>query len=259
MIDLSTFPSDFMPAAVVIAVTGFVAGLARGMSGFGAAMIFVPFASAVLTPVVAAPVLLITDAVATGGMIAHGLKRCDWGEVGWAMAGALVGLPVGIWILTGSDPMTVRWIVSIAILASLSVMAAGWQYRGPRTRPVVTGVGAFSGVLSGLAQIGGPPMVLYWISSNDEVARIRANLIAFFAVIMATSLLTFAFKGLVTARVLWFAAAAVPGYALGTWLGSLLFPLASAVTYRRIAMGLVALSALVSLPILDRWLGFLGR
>lgn len=38
-----------------------LAGLARGFSGFGAAMIYVPIASASLGPVVAMPVLLIAD------------------------------------------------------------------------------------------------------------------------------------------------------------------------------------------------------
>ena len=58
---LPEFPADLLAPAIICAAAGFLAGLARGFSGFGAAMIFVPVASAVLGPVVAMPVLLIAD------------------------------------------------------------------------------------------------------------------------------------------------------------------------------------------------------
>ena len=50
----------------VLAAAAFIAGLARGFSGFGAALIFMPLASVVVTPQVAAPLLLVVDAVEIG-------------------------------------------------------------------------------------------------------------------------------------------------------------------------------------------------
>ena len=50
--------------ALLLAVT-FAASLARGFSGFGAALIFIPLASALLGPKVAVPLLLVADGVMT--------------------------------------------------------------------------------------------------------------------------------------------------------------------------------------------------
>lgn len=43
----------------------FLAGLARGFSGFGAALIFIPLASAIVGPRIASVVLLVVDGVLT--------------------------------------------------------------------------------------------------------------------------------------------------------------------------------------------------
>ena len=51
---------SFSPTTLVLTVLlAGVAGLARGFSGFGAALIFMPAGSALVTPAVAAPVLLL--------------------------------------------------------------------------------------------------------------------------------------------------------------------------------------------------------
>ena len=47
----------------MFAGAAFLAGLARGFSGFGAALIFIPLASAIVGPRVASAVLLVVDAV----------------------------------------------------------------------------------------------------------------------------------------------------------------------------------------------------
>ena len=68
---------DLYPTSTLILLAGiaFVAGLARGFSGFGAALIFMPAASALVTPAVAAPVLLVTDGVLSAGFIPPAFKQ----------------------------------------------------------------------------------------------------------------------------------------------------------------------------------------
>ncbi|CAM5283714.1 hypothetical protein ATER59S_00435 [Aquamicrobium terrae] len=48
--------------------SAFIAGLARGFSGFGAALIFMPLAGSIIGPRLAAPVLLIIDAITAIGL-----------------------------------------------------------------------------------------------------------------------------------------------------------------------------------------------
>lgn len=254
--NLPSFPIELAPAITMTVVAALLAGLARGFSGFGAAMIFVPIASAALGPVVAMPVLLLADVVTSSPLLRRAFLACSWPQVWRVAAGALVGLPIGNQVLTASDPIAVRWAVTVLILVSLVVMLSGWRFTAAQqaSRRFGAGVGLLSGLMSGLAQIGGPPVVMYWLGAEGDIARMRANLIAYFALLMWTALAIFALKGLLSLDVLWLAAAAAPSYALGMAVGSGLFGLASADTFRRIAIALVALATLLGIPALDPYL-----
>ena len=60
---------------LLLTFVALVAGTARGFSGFGGGLIFVPLASALASPQVAAPVPLIVDAVMTVGMLPNAIRR----------------------------------------------------------------------------------------------------------------------------------------------------------------------------------------
>lgn len=251
---LPVFPAELVPALAMTTVAAFLAGLARGFSGFGAALVFVPIASASLGPVVAVPVLLIADVIISSTVIKRALRDCSWRQVRNVSIGALIGLPIGNQLLTALDPVVVRWAVTGLIFASLVLMVSGWRYPGAHTPTVNASVGLVSGLMSGLAQIGGPPAVVYWMSSGDDIARVRANLIAYFAVLMWSSLAIFIVRGLITTNIVWLGLAAAPSYALGMYLGTRMFGLASPDTFRRIAVALVAVATLLSVPALDPYL-----
>jgi uncharacterized membrane protein YfcA len=245
------FPPELVAPAILCAAAAFVAGLARGFSGFGAAMIFVPVVSSALGPVVAMPILLIADILTASPIIVRAARECSWPDVRKVAIGGLIGLPIGNHILTGTDPIIVRWLVTALIAASLAAMLSGWRFRVSQTTAAAGGVGLVSGLMSGLAQIGGPPVVMYWLGTGLHHARIRANLIIYFAFLMWLAMAIFLAKGLVPGKVLWLGAAAAPSYAAGVYLGTAVFPLASPETFRRIAMGLIALATVTGMPILD--------
>lgn len=215
---------------------------------------FIPVANALVGPIVAMPLLMMIDAAMSGPIYAHAFRNCDWLQVKRIAIGAVVAFPIGAHLLIATDPIVVRWVASVLILVSLVLLTSGWRYRGPQTPALCGGVGALSGFLSGFAQIGGPPVVVFWLGSGMPAAKVRANLITYFAILIAVGLTIFAWKGLLTANVLWLAVVAAPCFALGIFVGSLLFPLASEVTFRRIAMVLIAFSAISGIPALDPWL-----
>ena len=59
----SSFDHYTLLTLVLTVLVAGVAGLARGFSGFGAALIFMPAGSALVGPAVAAPVLLVASAI----------------------------------------------------------------------------------------------------------------------------------------------------------------------------------------------------
>ena len=101
--------------------------------------------------------------------------------------------------------------------------------------------------------MGGPPVVAYWLGGAIPAAKVRANIVLFFATSGVISMIVYLFAGLLTGEVLVLAALMAPGYALGLWCGSRMFGRASEVLFRRTCFGLIALAAVIGLPV-----GFVG-
>ncbi|MGB3864122.1 MAG: sulfite exporter TauE/SafE family protein [Xanthobacteraceae bacterium] len=252
-----TFPGldgfSFTAIAALI-VTAFVAGLARGFSGFGSALIFMPLASAVIGAQVASPLLLIVEMVAAAGLVPGALPKANRREVMLMVAGSLIGVPLGTLFLLHADPLAVRWLIVALIAPLLALMMAGWRYPRPPAAPMTALVGAMAGFFGGVAQMGGPPIVLYWLRDAATAAVIRASVILYFAISDVIILASYLFGGLFTAAVIALVLAVGPVFGLGLWLGAHMFGFASETTFRRVCYGLIAASALISLPLFDGWL-----
>jgi uncharacterized membrane protein YfcA len=236
---------------IVLLVSAFVAATARGFSGFGAALIFVPLASTVVDPRVASPLLLITDAVLAVGFIPDALRRADKREVGIMAAGAAIGIPLGTLILISLDQLTIRWAVVALATSMLVLLVSGWRYRGKPTVPLTFFVGGFAGVCSGAAQVGGPTVVTYWLGSPAPPLVMRANIILYFSLSTAIAMVSYFVGGVLTLTVVKLALVVGPVYGTGLFLGSRLFGVADESIFRRICYVLIAVAVVVSLPLLD--------
>jgi uncharacterized protein len=235
-----------------LALFALIAGLARGFSGFGAALIFMPLASALVGPRMAAPVLMIIDAVTALGLVPRALAESDKKEVGVMTLGTVVGVPLGAAALTRTDPVFIRWIIAAIIAAMLALLISGWRYRGRPAAPLTVAVGAVSGLFSGVAQIGGPPVVAYWLGSTTAAVAVRANVILFFALSNVVSFTSYWLGGLLTSAVIAAALVTGPAYGLGLFLGARLFGRASEIAFRRVCYALIAGALFLSLPVLDQ-------
>lgn len=237
------------PAFWVVALTALVAALVRGFSGFGAGLIFMPVAAAFLGPKPAAGVLYVIDTVLILPFVLKAVRRADWHDVLPLAIGAMMAVPVGVWALLHVDPVTLRWGLSLTILVSIGAVAAGLRYRGPTRVPLSLGVGAVAGLLSGSVQIPGPPVLIYWLGRQVVSATMRANAIVFFMFTTIVSGIGFLYGGIFTDEVLAQSLALLPVYAIGIFLGSLLFGRASEATYRGIAYATILAAALISMPV----------
>lgn len=244
--------AQYSPTSLVIlVVTAFIAGLARGFSGFGSALIFMPLASSVIGAQLASPLLLLIDFLTTLTLIPNAARRADKRDVSIISIGALIGIPLGTLVLALADPLLVRWIIALLIIALLVLLMSGWRFRGQPTIPLTVSVGFTGGFFGGLAQAGGPPVVLYWLRETAVAAVTRANIILYFAIGDVLIVISYFFGGLWTATVVGLAVVTGPLFGLGLWIGSKLFGVASDQTFRRICYGLIAVSAVVGLPLFD--------
>ena len=238
-----------MEGAAYLVIVGFVAGLARGFSGFGSALIFVPLASVAVGPVVASPLLMIIDGLGSLPMLPAAWRGADRRGVVVMGAGTLLGVPLGVWVLTHVDPVALRWALSFGILLLVAGLAAGWRYGGQPRHAVTVAVGAVSGFLTGVAGIGGSVAVAYWLSGASAADRVRANMVLFLALSQVFAVAAYGMSGLFTAAVGGLALAAAPAFLLGVVLGTRMFGMAAPETFRRICLALIVLAAVGSLPV----------
>jgi hypothetical protein len=245
-------PADISSnAAVAICVIAFISATARGFSGFGSALIFMPLASSMAAPRLVATLLLIIDFVGAMPMLPGGWHHADRKATAVIVLGALVGVPVGTWLLTRLDPVTTRWIISAFVAALLLLLLSGWRYRCKDHVALSVGIGALSGFCSGLAQTGGPPIVGYWLGRPVASQIARANIVLFFAASDFFSVVSYAASGLINRDAILFSLLVGPIYAAGIGCGTLLFGRASEAVFRGICYALIAAAVLFGLPILD--------
>ncbi len=231
-----------------VAAAAALAGLVRGFAGFGAAMVYIPVASAIYEPVIAVVTLFIVDATIQVPLVYRAVGQCRWSEVLPLALGAALTVPVGVYALRVSDPEVLRWFISGTILVLVVILATGWRYQRRPPTLASFGVGGVAGFAGGVASLYGPPMVLFWLGGQSDAPTVRANVIVFFALIAVVSGLAFWWNDLFTQQIFEIALLLIPFYAIAIWLGARSFRFASERIFRFIAFALIAVIAVSSLP-----------
>ncbi len=245
----STLLSD--PRFAVLAIVAAVAGLVRGFSGFGSGMILAPSVAALFSPPAALVTLFVVESGPASLLIPNAVRQARWREVVPVAIGYLAGTPAGLWFLVHGDALTLRWAITLAILALLPVLWLGFSYRGPRNAPLSFAVGLLSGFMGNAAGLPGPPIIFYWMASHANAAVVRANLIAYFAITLAVTGAGMWLAGVFTWERVAMGLLACPASLIGLLAGMAMFDRASEQLYRRIAFMIVLAAAILSAPMLD--------
>jgi uncharacterized membrane protein YfcA len=241
------FDATFFVLLIVVAVSGTV----RGFAGFGAGMVFMPVAAALVGPRIAVVIIWLVDTLPTLPILVPAFGQVRWRSVLPVIAGYAPALPFGVWWLAAGNVELLRWAISLAVLVAVAVLWSGWRYSGERSPVVAASAGAFSGVIGGATQLAGPPVVIYWLSSDAPAWQFRANVIVYFCLTTILSGSGMAVAGLFTMKAATYAVIFAPVYAAGVYAGKRLFPHASEGFFRRTAFCLILFAALSGMPLFD--------
>ncbi len=245
----ATLHDDRFMAAVAVAA---LAGVVRGFSGFGSALIYVPLIAALYEPRFATVSFVLMDYVCVAPYALRAVPQAQWRQVMPAFAASLLTVPLGTMLQNAADPVPLRWGMAGFVLAFVALLASGWRYPFKPNAPAAACAGALSGFTGGAVQMSGPPVILYWLGSPSGVVIIRSNLLVFLVMLGFTLMVNYAWHGLMTAQPIALAVLLWPAYIVALAIGARWFRGASDVHYRRVAYGIVALAALVSMPIFDK-------
>ncbi len=233
-------PFDLGPVELAwMAVAILIAAFVRGYSGFGYSAMVIAASSLVTNPLYFVAVVVILETAMSLQAARGAGPDVDWRRVWWLLLGAALGLPLGLWILTGVSEDTARAVISAYVLVMCGVLLAGW-----RMRTEVRGrVNVAAGLLSGLANapgMGGLPIAAFFAAQPIRPAVFRATLIAYFPLLDLYSAPLYWYAGLVSWDTLWASLIALPLTILGNWLGGRHFLNTDPQDFRRFAIVLLA-------------------
>jgi uncharacterized membrane protein YfcA len=224
-----------------------VAGIVRGFTGFGSALVMVPVLAILWSPTEAVTAALGLGVVGSAQLVPRALPQARWRELGPMAVTLALFTPIGTAILIGVDPETVRKIIAALILIITTIMLRGWQYGGPRGALPGAAAGAIGGVINGIAAIGGPFAVLYLLALKEDAVTQRANIVVQVALMGVFGLLYIALAGAIGATdLIRIAILAVP-MLVGTWTGGRLFLRLPGTVFRTIVMWVLIVMSLTIL------------
>lgn len=240
------------PGLFWLALTIALAGVVRGFTGFGTALIYLPIANIFLSPPVAILSLVVLGLGSFIVLIPKAWPNAERRDVAVLSLGAVGAMPLGVALLTWLDDATVRWAVASVSALTLVLMASGWRYRGRIGRAGQAAVGGLSGMVGGATGLTGPVTILFYLGAADRSsATVRANTILFLAVMDLALIANFLIAGLGGTQPIWLGLILMPAYICGAHVGQLLFRPGQERTYRAAACAVIALAIVTGLPVFD--------
>jgi uncharacterized protein len=227
-----------------VAISAIVVGAAAvsALAGFGFALLAVPLLATVLGARDAVALSAVLGVVSSTAQVVHGRAHVHWGVAGRQLAGAAVGMPLGLLVLLAVDERLLLAGIAATVLVSVGLLARGAQlhHAGPG---IDLGSGFVSGVLNTSVGTSGPPLVIAAQARGMAPSVFRATLAAVFALSNVVAVPLFVASGRFTGDVLRAAAVAMPALGVGWTAGISLHHRVATARFRWLVLALLVVSA----------------
>jgi uncharacterized membrane protein YfcA len=232
-------------AAAFMAAASLLAAFVRGYSGFGFSALVVSASALVMDPLRIVGVVMVCEFVMTFQQWRGVKAGVDWRRVLALMIGAGVGVPLGLWGITRMGVDGVRAVIAVYVLVMCAVMLMGWSIR-QQGFATTLGVGIFAGFANAVG-MAGLPVATFLTAQAVAAAVFRGTLIAYFAALDLFSLPLMWNAGIIVGDTFKVALAAMPIMWVGIWAGGRHFLATDPQDFRKFAIGLLAVLAVINL------------
>lgn len=234
--------------ALFLAATALASALA-GLAGFAFGLVAAAFWLHILSPLQTATLITVFGLIVQGLSVWRLRRGLRVGRLWPFLAGAVIGAPIGVELLRGSDPQLIRRGVGALLLlfslyAAMRSKPAGMAAGG---RMADGAIGFLSGVLGGTTGLAGILPVVWcnlrgW-PKDEQRTVFQTVAVAIFAV----TALWLGIEGAVAADTAWLAAIGLPALLAGTWAGLRLYGRLDDAAFRHAVLALLALSGVALL------------
>ena len=222
-------------------------GFVQGLSGFAFGLTVMAIWAWSVEPVLAGP--LVAFGTLFGQILSIGTVRrgLDAGLIWPFVAGGVLGVPLGVALLPHLDQLAFKLGVGVLLLLWCPAMLLA------RDIPRITGggrvadglVGWIGGIMCGIAGLNGPAPTLWTTLRGWGRDRQRAVFQTFSLVTQALTITAYLATGIIRAGTAWLFAVIVPAMLIPTLVGARLYRNFTDTGFRRIVLGLLALSGAI--------------
>ncbi len=225
----------------------FAGAFVAGLSGFAFGLVAASLWLYILTPLQSATLIVGFGLFVQGYSVWKLRRALDLSKLLPFIVGAALGVPTGVFLLTSSDPRTVRVVVGV-FLAAYSLYAL----LHPSLKLISTGdraanaaVGFLNGVLGGLTGLAGI-LVTIWCNLRGWPKDLQRTI---FQPVAVTTFLMSALwlggKGTVIIETVKLFVMGLPCLLVGIWLGLRLFAYIDEAMFRKIVLALLLISGVL--------------
>jgi uncharacterized membrane protein YfcA len=222
-------------------------GFVNGLTGFGTGLTALPLWLQALEPVLAAQLVSAASIVGHVTAIPGIWARVDWRRLAPLLAGGLLGVPIGSWLLP-QIPLAAFKIAVGAVLIGYStfmLIAAGRVRLEAGGRGAEAGVGLAAGILGGMAGLSGALPTIWAALKGWPKEERRIAFQAFNMTILSAMLVATVAQGLIGTRLLVALALSLPATLIGGRLGAWLYHRLDDRNFDRLVLALLLLSGFV--------------
>ena len=203
---------------IVVGVAVFVAAFIQIMAGFGFALLSVPLMTLAIEPKQAVVVSSLTGIAVTSWQAYQSRGDAELAIVKRLVGAAYLGMPLGLVVYLTVDDNVLRFLLGIAVLVAVVLLAMRVRVHGSGTR-LDYGAGFISGVLNTSLSTNGPPLVFALQARRLPADAFRATISMVFALCNIGGLALFVGSGKVTRDGLVASAITIPAMLVGQLLG----------------------------------------
>jgi uncharacterized protein len=230
----------WVAGAGILALASFVFGLA----GFGLGLVALSLLPFLMPPTTAVPLVSMYSAAFALVMSIQLRHDIMFSHLAALLGGALVGTPVGVWVLASLPASWLRRLIGLTLMGVVIIEWRGLYPRKVSGRHWGVAAGVVSGLLGGAVGAPGPPVILYAAAQGWNPRAMKATLLGFFLANQMITLVGQWWAGLLTAQVAWLALVFAPPAMVGVALGMHLFNDVDHARVRRLVFALLFLLGL---------------
>jgi uncharacterized protein len=226
----------------------FIATLIRSAFGFGEALVAVPLLAFCIPLDVAAPLVVLVSITIAGIVVVQDWKKIHLRSTAWLVFSTLLGIPLGLLLLTSSHQRTVKAALGVIIIVFSAHTLIGRTPLELRrdSRGWLLVCGFCAGVMGGAYGMNGPPLVIYGAMRRWSAQHLRATLQGYFLPASIIGMVGYWLAGLWVGAVTHYYLVSLPATLLAVFLGRVINHRLHGESFLKyIYLGLVGIGALL--------------